>query len=142
MKKALVLISLISILSGCQKSDPYEGSSYEEICEDFDKYAIEQKQLLDQIRAKYHDDRDFITRFNQEQISWIQYQDKRLRALYTKDWDLHYRKEYGKEVFNGCKCKELIKLSKIRNDDLKVYLNGPSAEQLECPIQGTNKKGA
>ena len=109
---------------------------YEEICEGFDELAIEQKEMLGLIRAKFNDDKAFIARFNQEQISWIQYQDKRLRTLYSKDWDTHYRKEYGKEVFNGCKCIELIRLSEIRNDDLRKYLEGPDLNQQDCPVRG------
>ena len=136
-----IIIVLVTILSSCSQTnetDSFVDLDYEEICEEFDKYAFEQKSLLDQIRAKYKDDKHFINTFNQEQISWIQYQDKRLRALYPKDWDTYYRKNYGEPTFNGCKCKELIRLSKIRNEDLKIYLEGPSAGQEGCPIQGSN----
>ena len=50
-----------------------------------------------------------------EQVYWIQYRDRRLRAIYPKKWDQHYRKNYGKEVFNPCKCKkELLRLSESR----------------------------
>lgn len=137
--KNLLVVCLFMIVSSCDqnsKTNIYEGLDYLEICEQFDELAFEQKAILDQIREKYKGDKSFISRFNQEQISWIQYQDKRLRSLYSKDWDRHYRKEYGRPLFNGCKCKELIRLSKIRNDDLKIYLNGPTANQQDCPIQG------
>ena len=142
MKPFSLLIIAILALSGCApSSEKYDLSKYREICEEFDELAIEQKAMLDQIRAKYNADKSFIARFNQEQISWIQYQDKRLRSLYPKDWDTFYRKNYGKSTFNGCKCIELIRLSKIRNSDLKNYLEGPNGNQQDCPIQG-NDKGA
>ncbi len=136
-----IIVVLLIILSSCSQTnetDSFADFDYEEICGEFDKYAFEQKSLLDQIRAKYKDDKHFINTFNQEQISWIQYQDKRLRGLYPKDWDTYYRKNYGKRIFNGCKCIELIRLSKIRNADLKIYLEGPGAGQEGCPIQGSN----
>ncbi len=136
-----VIVAVLVVLSSCSqnsKTNPYANLDYKQICEEFDKYAFEQKALLDQIRAKYKGDKHFINSFNQEQISWIQYQDKRLRALYPKDWDTYYRKNYGEPTFNGCKCKELIRLSKIRNEDLKIYLEGPDIGQEDCPIQGNN----
>ncbi|MEQ8243895.1 hypothetical protein [Fulvivirga sp.] len=140
LRYTIIALFLTILVSCSQKNetDSYAGLDYEEICEEFDKYAFEQKALLDQIRAKYKGDKHFINSFNQEQISWIQYQDKRLRALYPKDWDTYYRKNYGEPAFNGCKCKELIRLSKIRNEDLKIYLEGPDAGQKDCPIQGNN----
>jgi len=138
--KLLFITSIFLLIAGCNKGvDNYSGMNYEEICEEFDELAIIQKNLLTQVRNKYHSDKGFIAKFNQEQISWIQYQDKRLRALYTQDWDRFYRKIYGIPTFNGCKCKELIRLSKIRNEDLKVYLEGPGSSQIDCPIQGTEK---
>lgn len=143
MKKSLLPLCAIGILlfTNCtQKKDPWKDLDYLEICEEYDKYAFEQKDLLKLIRNKFYNDKAFIIRFNEEQSSWLQFQNKRLRSLYPKDWDRYYRKEFGKELFNGCKCKELARLSKIRNDDLKVYLNGPSQSQLNCPIQGNEQK--
>ena len=68
-----------------------------------------------------------------EQVYWIQYRDRRLRAIYPKKWDEHYRNNYGKEVFNHCKCKELLRLSESRLEDLQMYLmNGPD-DQQNCP---------
>ncbi|MEM6522597.1 MAG: hypothetical protein AAGF85_10665 [Bacteroidota bacterium] len=137
--KNILITASLAIISSCSqnnKTNEYEGLDYLEICEEFDELAFEQKALLDSIRLKYRGDQLFINRFNREQINWIQYQDKRLRALYSKDWDRHYRKEYGKPAFNGCKCKELIRLSKFRNADLRTYLNGPNVNQQDCPIQG------
>lgn len=140
MKNISLLTMLAFLISiSCKQADrtnPYEGMDYKEVCKEFDELAYEQKDLLDQIRSKFKSDKLFISRFNDEQISWIQYQDKRLRSLYRKDWDRFYRKNYGVPVFNGCKCKELIRLSKIRNQDLKVYLIGPDESQEECPVQG------
>lgn len=135
----IIAFLLLAIFSGCNeksKNSPYTSMDYLEICEEFDSYAFEQKELLAQIREKYKADQTFITRFNEEQISWIQYQDRRLRSLYPKDWDRFYRKNYGVETFNGCKCKELIRLSEIRKKELMVYLEGTDPSQENCPVQG------
>ena len=138
-KVTLICLAII-LIAGCSKKskNPYEGLDYEQVCEEYDKYAILQRDLLQQIRTKYSSDKNWIARFNQEQIAWIQYQDKRLRSLYSQDWDRFYRKNYGVPLFNGCKCKELIRLSKLRNDDLNVYLLGPDPSQEECPVQGAS----
>ena len=137
--KIIIIITFLTITAACKKNnaDRYEGLDYKEVCEKFDQLAFEQRDLLNQIRNKYGSDKHFIAQFNQEQISWIQYQENRLRSLYSQDWDRYYRKNYGVPTFNGCKCKELIRLSEIRNDDLRVYLNGPTAAQEECPVQGS-----
>lgn len=129
MKQICTFIFTSFIFLSCNQE---ETKNYKDICKEFDNLAIEQKQILEEIRVKYNSDKNFIKRLNEEQISWIQFQDKRLRALYPNDWDSHYRKIYGKETFNACKCKELIRLSRIRNNDLKVYLVGDS----DCPAQG------
>lgn len=137
--KFIIIVTLIIVVAGCKKStsnNSYEGKEYTAVCEQFDELAFEQKDLLDQIRSKFKKNKLFIAKFNQEQISWIQYQDNRLRSLYPEDWDRFYRKNYGVNIFNGCKCKELIRLSKIRNDDLRVYLDGPNSTQQDCPTQG------
>ncbi|MEQ8925602.1 MAG: hypothetical protein RLO81_07285 [Fulvivirga sp.] len=132
-------ILLIVALFSCnekKQNNSGEDIDYIAICEKFDEYAFEQKALLDKIRAKYQGDKPFILRFNEEQMSWIKYQDTRLRSLYSQDWDRYYRKQYGTPTFNGCKCKELIRLSIIRNEELRTYLEGPAENQQECPIQG------
>ena len=66
-------------------------------------------------------------------VYWIQYRDRRLRAIYPKKWDQHYRKNNGKEVFNPCKCRELLRLSERRIEDLQMYLIGGPADQQDCP---------
>ena len=137
---ATILLTILSCSNSKSDNSPYDGINYQKSCEEFDALAIKQKAILSQIRAKFKDDKKFISQFNEEQISWIQYQNKRLRALYPKDWDRTYRKDFGKSTFNGCKCKELARLSKIRNADLLIYLEGPDAEQEECPIQGYSIK--
>ena len=43
------------------------------------------------------------------------------------------RKNNGKEVFNPCKCRELLRLSERRIEDLQMYLIGGPADQQDCP---------
>ncbi len=132
----VIIAALIFFSCSDNSQKNSERVDYKVICDEFDQYAIDQRNLLDQIRKEYKTDKLFIARFNQEQMNWIQYQDSRLRSLYSKDWDTFYRKNYGKSIFNGCKCKELIRMSQIRNQELRTYLDGPDNSQSECPIQG------
>ena len=102
-------------------------------CKKFDELDTKILSLMDKIEVKHKNDHHFLEAFNMEQVYWIQYRDRRLRAIYPKKWDQHYRKNYGKEVFNPCKCKELLRLSERRMEDLQMYLmNGP-ADQQNCP---------
>lgn len=136
--RIFIVITILAVTIACEdrNKNPEDEVDYQTICKEFDDLAFEQKDILNQIREKYKHDKEFIARFNEEQISWIGFQDRRLRSLYPKDWDRFYRKNYGKPVFNACKCEELIRMSKIRNEDLRIYLDGPVSDQKNCPVQG------
>jgi len=43
-----------------------------------------------------------------------------------------YRKKYGEDTFNPCKCEELTRLTKNRIKDLKVYID-ETTYSLDCP---------
>ena len=89
--------------------------------------------LITLIKEKHKDSTLFLERFDMSQVYWIQYQNRHLRALYPEDWDRHYRKKYGKEVFNPCKCKELTRMTAARVEELKMFLKGGPDDQKECP---------
>lgn len=89
--------------------------------------------LIEQVRAKYQTNQRFLRNFNMEQVYWIQYRDTHLKAIYPEDWSRHYRKEFGKEVFNPCKCKEMTRYTKERIKELKLWMSGGPAEQDNCP---------
>jgi hypothetical protein len=103
------------------------------VCATFDEIDVKIVALMDEIQIKHKGDRPFLDAFNMEQVYWVQYRDRRLRAIYPKKWDQHYRKNNGKKVFNPCKCRELLRLSERRIEDLQMYLIGGPIDQQDCP---------
>ena len=74
-------------------------------------------QKLDSIRSQYKREPDFIKRFNEAQIYWIQYKDRHIRALYP-DKKEDYKKEFGMD-YNHCKCDEHVRITKARSSGVK-----------------------
>ncbi len=128
MKISLSIISLVLII-GC---NPESKGTYD-ACTEFDQLDKEMTLLINDIENKFVGNREFIDAFNMEQVYWIQYRDRRLRSMYPKNWDTYYRKNYGKDVFNPCKCQELLRLANNRMDDLKLYVSGGPEDQESCP---------
>lgn len=141
MKNLILILATCFLIIGCTKSSKNEEFiSYTDICEGYDAIDLEMLETIEQIESENKEDIKFLERFRDSQIYWIQYKDRHLRSLYPEDWDLYYRKNYGKQVFNSCKCKELIRLTNLRIKELKWYLEagGPDG-QTECP-SSWNKK--
>jgi uncharacterized protein YecT (DUF1311 family) len=128
MKKIIFIMAFASIY-GCQTT----GEETTNSCTQFDKMDAQMLAIIDAINAKNSDDDKFITAFSMEQVYWIQYRDRRLHAIYPENWDHHYRVAYGKELFNSCKCQELLRLSINRMEELKMYLDGGPEDQQNCP---------
>ena len=136
MKKIFPQIVTIVLLSfSCENTndDPYA------ICTEFDGTDRIMLDLIDEVKAKFSYDKKFLKEFNLEQVYWIQYRDHRLRSLYPKDWNKHYRKNYGKDVFNPCKCMELNRMTLLRIEELQLFIDGGPKEQFDCP-SSFNKK--
>lgn len=121
----LVLVVILSTAACTQQNKDFDH------CEELNVVDREMLDIIDQIEEKYKDDQEFLTRFKDAQIYWIQYKDRHVRAMFP------YKKKYYKENFgmtyNYCKCKEWIRLTKLRNKELRRWLDGPSKEQEECP---------
>ena len=60
-------------------------------CKKFDELDTKILSLMDKIEVKHKNDHHFLEAFNMEQVYWIQYRDRRLRAIYPKKWDRHHR---------------------------------------------------
>jgi hypothetical protein len=122
-------ITLLLLLGACSSNqeDPYAP------CTEFDQLDLKMTSIMDEIREKHANNRLFLKAFEMEHVYWIQYRDRRLRAMYPKDWNRYYRKEFGKEVFNSCKCEEYVRSIKIRIKELEMYLNGGPSDQQDCP---------
>ncbi|MEO9872335.1 lysozyme inhibitor LprI family protein [Ekhidna sp.] len=101
-------------------------------CKKLDVIDAEMQRLIAKIKAKYSSEELFEKRFEMSQVYWIQYRDRHVKALYPLDWNTHYRKEYTKEVFNDCKCKENNRMTLIRIKELAFYLE-ESEEKGDCP---------
>lgn len=127
MNKTLLICFSFTFLIGCGAKTEIDP------CTRFDSVDLEMLNLIEKIRANHQSDKKFLSNFNMEQVYWINYRDHHLKSLYPKDWSRHYRKEYGKEVFNPCKCKEMIRMTEARIDELKLWLNGGIEDQSECP---------
>ncbi|MEM6812784.1 MAG: lysozyme inhibitor LprI family protein [Bacteroidota bacterium] len=140
MKKyAFLFWSLLGSL-GCDSPKVQNNiQNYKKVCKRYDIVDSEMLETINQIEIEFVKDQIFLERFRNSQIYWIQYKDRHLRALYPQDWDLYYRKNYGKQVFNACKCKELIRITEARVLELKMYLEGSPKDQSECP-SSWNKK--
>ena len=126
-KELLMAIGVFAAFSCNQQKEPYAD------CTNFDELDRQISYIIDQVEGEYAKDDEFLAAFNMEQVYWIQYRDRRLRAMYPKNWDRHYRKIYGREVFNNCKCLELSRLARTRIKDLKMYLEGIPNDQKGCP---------
>lgn len=131
MKKLiqLLMITCAIMLAGCEQTeeDPYA------VCTEYDELDSRILDLMDQVKTRHEGDRVFLQRFEMEQVYWIQYMNRRLRAIYPQDWKRYYRKEFGEDVFNPCKCKEMVRLAKNRIKDLEMYIKGAPRDQKDCP---------
>ena len=126
MKKIVFGFILISALS-CGKSE------HPDPCSEFDAIDREMLDMIKAIRTKYKSNKKFLSNFNMEQVYWINYRDHHLKSVYPEDWSRHYRQEYGKEVFNPCKCKEMTRFTKERIIELELWSSRGPAGQDECP---------
>lgn len=129
MRKIALILSLSAAIISCnqQNQDAYAA------CTELDKIDTKMLELIEQIKTAHADNKKFTKAIDMEQVYWIQYRDRRIRSMYPKSWDLHYRKVYGREAFNSCKCQEIVRLSNIRMQDLNMYLEGSPEEQQDCP---------
>lgn len=120
--------------SSTDKNNGLDDFSYsDDPCTQFDEVDRQMLDMVETIKSKHADDAIFLERFKMEQVFWIQYRDRHLRALYPRDWDRHFRKKFGKEVFNPCKCKELTRFTMNRIKELEHWLEGGVKGQDECP---------
>ncbi|MEM9897364.1 MAG: lysozyme inhibitor LprI family protein [Bacteroidota bacterium] len=136
--KGYIVTALILAISSCNPKDSDENTSdyqrLQKICAQFDEADRIMLDLINEIKSKHAENSKFLDRFNMEQVYWIQYRDTHLRALYPLDWNREYRKKFGKEVFNPCKCKELTRFTEQRIAELNLWLEkSPIPDQSECP---------
>lgn len=128
MKNYLAILVFLLTLVSCSTQESSEDS-----CTSFDALDLKMLNLIEQIQLKHKDDAKFLHNFNMEQVYWIQYRDTHLKAIYPRDWSRHYRKKYGKELFNPCKCKEMTRYTQERIKELKLWLNKGPEGQDDCP---------
>lgn len=129
MKISVKLLILTISLTAC--SGPSADDS--DPCTAFDRADKEMLDLINSIESKFSKDNLFKKRLNMSQVYWIQYRDRHLRALYPEDWDRHYRKKYGKEIFNSCKCQDLTRMTLARIEELKMWVEKGPDNQAKCP---------
>ncbi|SNS53480.1 hypothetical protein SAMN05421640_0561 [Ekhidna lutea] len=125
--KYLFFLFIALTLYSCDENQPKDA------CSEFDAVDLEMLNLIDQIKTKHAGNKKFLSSFNMEQVYWVQYRDHHLKSIYPEDWNRHYRELHSKEVFNPCKCKEMIRFTKSRIEELELWLtNGPKGQE-ECP---------
>lgn len=128
-KNPILYLTMVILFTACGN----QALENQDPCAEFDIADKEMLDLMEAIKQKYSEEELFLERFDMSQVYWIQYQSRHLRALYPEDWDSHYRKIYGKEVFNPCKCKELARMTRARIKELQMYMAGGPNGQEECP---------
>ncbi|MEO1096317.1 MAG: lysozyme inhibitor LprI family protein [Bacteroidota bacterium] len=117
------LIITVSLGAACT------NNSYESHCAELDAIDLEMLQVHEKIKSKYSGDERFLQRLQDAQVYWIQYKDRHIRALYPLE-KKNYKEKYGK-TYNQCKCKEAARLTYLRVEELKIWLDGPI--DPECP---------
>ncbi len=132
MKAVILLLISILILFSCSTSNNERSEVYENACLEMDAVDLEMMNLVGKIKASHKNINFFAKNFEEEQLYWRQYRNRRLRALYPADWGRIYGENYG-DTFNQCKCKEVVRMTKIRIEELNMYLEGGPDEQAECP---------
>lgn len=131
MYRPLAIIMLAAIaFTGCEEKKP---DAPFQACAEFDDADARMLKIIKQIQENHKGDRIFLNRFEMEQVYWSQYKERRLKAMYPQDWNRFYRKNYGNEMFNSCKCLEYTRLTEDRIADLNMYLEKGPKDQEDCP---------
>lgn len=133
MKYIHFIIVILTILAGCNSTNEASDKvEFESNCKAYDAIDLEMLDLHEAIKNKYKDDALFLKRLQNAQISWIQYRDRHLHSLFPKGYD-YYRKNYDNKLISECKCQELTRLTQLRVEDLKVWVEGEKAGWDGCP---------
>lgn len=127
----LLIVSLISAMA-CSDNQSQEAPTFDTQCETFDALDREMLDLHEEIKVKYKDDKLFLKHLQSAQIYWIQYRDRHLHTLFPKGYDA-YRKTYERKQVNECKCMELARLTKLRIEDLKLWISRDKPGWDDCP---------
>lgn len=122
----LVALLLISFAS-CNTE---KAAELKNACKELDNVDLKMLKIIDDIRDRYKTEDTFLKRFENSQIYWIQYKDRHVRALYPGKKE-DYKKLYGTE-YNNCKCKEWVRLTKLRIEEIERWIK-PKAEGDLCP---------
>ncbi|GAA5041939.1 hypothetical protein GCM10011506_43990 [Marivirga lumbricoides] len=126
INKLLLCGSIIIIAFSCNNSK----SEYANFCDELDAVDLEMNNKVEEIQKKYANKKAFLKRFNSAQIQWIQYKNRHIRAVFPLKKEM-YSEQYGKD-YNYCKCEELARLTKLRNNELERWLK-PSENKENCP---------
>ncbi|HHP7240518.1 MAG TPA: hypothetical protein ACFCUD_02540 [Cyclobacteriaceae bacterium] len=141
MRSLSILLIIITLHFSCSQNKTESKlislieertSNAETECQRFEMLDQEMRDMLNNIRTKYQSYPEFIKKLNASQAYWIPYMNSQVRALYPKDWDRFYRKNFGRKEFNECKCRELSKLILTRIKDLSIFLESDSIDN--CPV--------
>lgn len=118
--------SILLMATSCNNNE----TQYDNPCDELDAVDLEMNNKVKEIQNKYANEKSFMKRFNSAQVQWIQYKNRHLDSVYPLQKEM-YKKEYGQD-YNDCKCKEAIKLTKLRNIELARWLESTN-EIDNCP---------
>lgn len=128
MKNSFFFLLAAFALASCQPKQ----ITYENSCAELDAVDLEMLNVLEEIRQKYAHEPEFLSRLKAAQIDWIQYKDSQVHTLYPFK-QKYYQDEYGME-YNYCKCAEWARLTNLRTQELRMWLDGPLVDGQEgCP---------
>ena len=108
-------ISTILLFLACFTLSAQESES----CESYKKADKELNDLYKQIMNIYSEETVFLEKLKAAQRSWLVFRDNHLESFFPED-----DKRYYGSVYTTCKCETLTSLTKQRNDQLKIWMDG------------------
>ena len=129
MNKMKIFLSLILVAFLNQALfSQSQGALNEEICDDMVTVEKELENVVEKIRKKYYNDTLFLNKLEISQKSWIKYRESQIELKFPAK-DKYF--EYG-SLYPTCYCLEKIKITELRIQDLKMWVNGV-IEGNVCP---------
>jgi len=120
--KIIVLLTALVILSGefyaCVKAQT-QVEMDEQAYQIYNKTNNELNSVYKQVLNKYKKDKVFISKLQKAELEWIKFRDAHLESIFPDEGHRMYGTNYP-----ICKYTFLIKLTKQRIEQLKLWMDG------------------
>lgn len=138
MTRLYLIIMVLFHLSCSTKPSPEVNSAepdsekkFGSKCEELDHVDKQMLDLHEAIKQSYAEDPKFLRRLMDAQVYWIQYKDRHIKSIYPLD-SKYYKRTFGPD-YNECKCAEAARLTRLRIEELKLWVEGVTAIYEDCP---------